>query len=140
MLSIKSMGRALVAAIVFLTSVSIFSQQEDIKQKKTPEERAVNISTRMQKKLELTDEQKQSAHDALLEAFKQRETDRELYKDDKAARKQAAKTRFEKLDSRFKEILTQEQYKKFDVHKQKMIEKRKMKMKNKMKHKNKLKG
>jgi len=140
MLSIKSMGLALIAAIVFLTSASIFSQQEDIKQKKTPEERAVNISSRMQKKLELTDEQKLSVHDALLEAFKQRETDRELYKDDKAARKQAAKTRFEKLDTRFKEILTQEQYKKFDVHKQKIMEKRKMKMKNKVKHKNKLKG
>jgi Spy/CpxP family protein refolding chaperone len=140
MLSIKSMGLALIAAIVFLTSTSIFSQQEDIKQKKTPEERAGNISSRMQKKLELTDEQKQSVHDALLEAFKQRGTDRELYKDDKAARKQAAKTRFEKLDTRFKEILTQEQYKKFDVHKQKKMEKRKMKIKNKMKHKNKLKG
>jgi len=139
MLNIKSTGLALIAVLVFLTSTTIFSQQEDVKQKKTPEERAVNISSRMQKKLELTDEQKQSVHDALLEAFKQRETDREMYKDDKAARKQAAKTRFEKLDSRFKEILTQEQYKKFDAHKQKKMEKRKMKMKNKMKYKNKLK-
>lgn len=140
MLNIKSMGLTLIAFIVFLTSVNIFSQQKDVKQKKTPEDRAVNISSRMQKKLKLTDVQKQSVHDAILEAFKQRETDRELYKDDKSARKLAAKTRFEKLDTKFKEILTQEQYKKFDTFKQKKMEKRKMKMKHKMMHKNKLKG
>ncbi len=121
--------------IILFLSPEVFSQQQEVKPKKTPEERADNISQRMQKHLELNDEQKQSVHDALLDAFKQKEIDKELYKNDKAARKQAAKTRFEKLDSRFKEILTTEQYKKFDVHKQKKIEKRKMKMKMKRKMK-----
>lgn len=124
--------------IILFLSPGVFSQQQEIKPKKTPEERADNISQRMQKHLELNDEQKQSIHDALLDAFKQKEIDKELYKDDKTARKQAAKTRIEKLDTRFKEILTREQYKKFDVHKQKKIEKRKMKMKMKRKMKAKM--
>jgi hypothetical protein len=130
------MLKSIIALIIILfLSSGVFSQQQDVKQRKTSEERADNISQRMQKHLELNDEQKQSIHDALLDAFKQKETDRELYKNDKKARRQAAKTRFEKLDSRFKGILTTEQYKKFDVHKQKKIEKRKMKMKMKRKMK-----
>ncbi len=136
-----SILKSVIALIIILfLSPGVFSQQQDDKQKKTPEERADNISQRMQKHLELNDEQKQSIHDALLDAFKQKETDKELYKDDKDARRQAAKTRFEKIDSRFKEILTTEQYKKFDVHKQKKIEKRKMKMKMKRKMKLRMRG
>lgn len=127
--------KTIIAFIILFASTGIFSQQEDVKQKKTPEEKADNISARMQKKLELTDEQKVSVHDALLETFKQGEADRELYKDDKEARKTAAKTRFDKLDTRFKEILSEEQYKKFDAIKQKKIEKRKMKMKSRQSNK-----
>ncbi len=132
---LKSTGIAVTALFVFFASINIFSQQEDLKQKKTPEERAENISAKMQKKLELSDEQKQSVHNALLETFKQGVTDRELYKDDKEARRDAAKTRFEKLDTRFKEILSPEQYQKFETYKQKMKEKRKEKMKHKNKEK-----
>jgi len=132
---LKSKVISVIALLVFFASINIFSQGEDVKQKKTPEERADNVSTKMQKKLELTDEQKLSVHDALLETFKQGETDRELYKDDKEARRNAAKTRFEKLDSKFKEILSQEQYQKFETQKQKMKEKHKEKMKQKNKEK-----
>ncbi len=138
---LKSKVISIIALIVFFASINIFSQGKDVKQKKTPEERANNISTKMQKKLELTDEQKQSVHDALFETFKQGETDRELYKDDKEARRNAAKTRFEKLDSKFKDILSQEQYQKFETYKQKMKEKRKEKMKQKnIEKKSKMKG
>lgn len=138
---LKSKIISVIALIIFFASINIFSQGEDVKQKKTPEERAENISAKMQKNLELTDEQKQSVHNALLETFKQRETDIELYKDDKEARRNAAKTRFEKLDTKFKEIFSQEQYKKYETHKQKMKEKRKEKMKHKNKEKkSKMKG
>lgn len=126
--------------IILFISPGVFSQHQNVKPKKTPEERADNISQRMQKHLELNDEQKQSIHNALLDAFKQKEIDKELYKNDKTARKQAAKTRFELLDSRFKEILTTEQYEKFDVHKQKKIDKKKMKMKMKRKMKARMRG
>jgi hypothetical protein len=135
------MLKSIIALLIILfLSPGIFSQEQEVKPKKTPEERADNISQRMQKHLELNDEQKLSVHDALLDAFKQKETDRELYKNDKEARRKAAKKRFEKLDSRFREILTTEQYKKFDVHKQKKIEKRKMKMKMKRKMKARMRG
>jgi len=137
---LKSTGITVIALFVFFASINILSQGNDVKQKKTPEERAEIISAKMQKKLELSDVQKQSVHDALLATFKQGETDRELYKDDKEARRNAAKTRFEKLDTKFKEILSQEQYKKFETHKQKIKEKRKEKMKNKKKNKNTFKG
>ena len=132
---LKSKVISIIALFVFFASINIFSQGEDVKQKKTPEERAENISVKMQKNLELTDEQKQSVCNALLETFKQRETDIELYKDDKEARRNAAKTRFETLDAKFKDILSQEQYQKFETHKQKMKEKRKEKMKHKHKEK-----
>ncbi len=138
------MLKSILPVIVFLslifTSIGINSQQQDVKQKKTPEERADNISAMMQKKLELTDEQKQSVRDVLIETFEQGEIDRELYKDDKEARRDAAKTRFEKLDSRFKEILSPEQYKKFEAVKQKKLEQRKKKIRNRQRNKDMDKG
>jgi hypothetical protein len=132
---LKSTGITVIALFVFFASINILSQQDDVKQKKTPEERAEIFSAKMQKKLELSDVQKQSVYDELLGTFKQRETDRELYKNDKEARRNAAKTRFEKLDAKFKDILSQEQYQKYETHKQKMKEKRKEKMRNKNKQK-----
>jgi hypothetical protein len=113
-------------AVLFSASY-MYAQDQDPKPKKTPEERAATMADRMKKNLELTDEQYNSVYPLLLEAAKQKDADREQIR----AIKQSAKERFEKNEASLKEILTPDQFNKYQEHKKKMLEKRKMKLNRK---------
>ncbi len=100
--------------IVSIAAVNMNAQNE--KQpppKKTPEERADNMSKRMAKELALTADQQAKVKDVILK----RERDRE---DGEAKRK----AEMDKVDAEFKTILTPDQYQKFEQKKEEMKQKR----------------
>lgn len=82
-------------------------------QKKTPEERAENMTKRMAKELALTDAQQTQVKALILKRERQRE---ETMK--------AHKAEMEKIDAEFKTILTPDQYQKFEQKKEEMKQKR----------------
>ena len=103
--------------IAAMTAVSANAQekkQEAPSSKKTPEERAENMTKRLSKELALSAEQEAKVKELILKREKQR-----------AEGMKKAKEEMEKVDAEFKTIFTAEQYQKFEKKKEEMKAKRK---------------
>lgn len=108
----KIMTMVLVLAIAALSAKA--QESKPAPPKKTPEERAENMTRRMTKELALSPEQQTKVKAAILK----RETMREQ-------KMEAAKTEMDKIDAEFKQILSQDQYVKFQQKREEMKKKRK---------------
>lgn len=108
----KMMMMVLMLAIAVMSAKA--QESKPAPPKKTPEERAENITRRMTKELDLSPEQQTKVKAAVLK----RETMREQ-------KVEAAKAEMDKIDAEFKQILNKEQYVKFQQKREEMKKKRK---------------
>ena len=106
---------------VAIASVNIYAQepQEKNAPKKTPEERAENMTKRMTKELALTPDQQTKMKDLILRREQEREQKMEGAKQDRG-----------KWDAEMKAILTPEQYQKLQEKREEGKEKREEKRKS----------
>ncbi len=107
-----------------LLSATMVFAQDGQNQKKTPEERAANQTAWMQKNLGLTGDQFTKVHDIILASARSQENVNTAAGNNTGARQKIAKNR----DEQIKNVLTADQYTKYQAHveemKQKMMERR----------------
>jgi periplasmic protein CpxP/Spy len=97
-------------------SAAIMAQEpppENAPEKKSPQERAENMSNRLAKELALSADQKEKVKAVILKREMAREKNMEAMKDER-----------DKVDAEFKAIMNPEQFKKFQEKKEEMMKKR----------------
>jgi len=102
--------------VVALGAMNASAQDDNAQlppQKKTPEQRANNMTKRMTKELALTTDQQAKINALILKREKQREEDMK-----------ARKVQMQQMDAEFKAILNADQYQKFEQKKEEMRKKR----------------
>jgi Spy/CpxP family protein refolding chaperone len=101
-------------ALTFLLTITAITFAQD-NQKKTPEERATVNIQKMKKELSITQEQADKAYPILVENAKKLDAIRATGKDE--AKKDEIAKQKEATDLKLKEILTPEQFTKYEAHK-----------------------
>lgn len=109
------MKKIILLFMTVITAVNLNAQEPEKPKpaKKTPEQRAENMSKRMAKELLLSPEQEVKVKEAILK--------REIARQEKV---NAMKKEVDKIDAEFKKILTSEQYLKFKQKQEEMKTKR----------------
>jgi hypothetical protein len=105
---------------------TVYSQFEDFKQKKTPEERAQKFSEKLSKELSLSSDQQSSVYSIML-AHCTKADEIRAAETDKDSRKSQIKSLWESTDVQIQNVLNEEQVTKYNELKQKMREKKKQK-------------
>ena len=123
----------MIALLASFTVNNVYSQVDDLKPKKTPEESAQKMSERMSKALTLTSNQQSQAYSIIL-SHCQKADEIRAATTDKESRKTQIKSLRQSTDSQITAILTDEQVQKYNDLKQKMKE-RKHQKKGKQKEK-----
>jgi hypothetical protein len=126
MFKLKITAYFLVVIIMLLCGHLIFSQQQSVK---SPEERAQKLTDVLTKKLELTTDQSNSIYGIFLSQAQQVDNLRTNKPASKEEFRQSVMDIRNQTDSLLQNILSQDQYQKFEELKQKIIDR----MKNKKK-------
>ena len=95
----------MIALLSAFTVNSVFAQAEDLKQKKTPEERAQKFSEKMGTALSLTSDQQSQAYSIMLSHFQQADQIRAA-ETDKDSKRSKIKALRQSTDAQLKAILT----------------------------------
>jgi len=123
----------MISLVSSFTVNRVYSQVEDLKPKKSPEERAKKMSEKMTKVLSLTNDQQSQAYNIVL-SHCQKADEIRATAPDKAVCKEQMKLLRQSTDTQITAILTDEQVQKYNELKQKMKE-RKQQKKGKQKEK-----
>lgn len=119
---------------LFLVANSSYSQTDDKKFPRTPEDIATKKSERMRQELSLSDEQYRTIYDLFLQNIKERQANRDKNKEtDKQSMKVTRKQNKKEFRKQLESILTSEQLSKFKSMKGNKHGKAKREKKNKNK-------
>ncbi len=118
---------SLILFIMIATVGVTFAQQADGRSRhsRTPEERAELMTNRMVKDLALTNEQAAKLKEVNLAQAKEMEAIRSSQAEDRKENREEAKAVVSSTEEKYKEILTPEQFEKYQKNKEERIDKRK---------------
>ncbi len=117
------------SVFLFLLCQVIFAQTATNREPKSAEERAEMATARLTKTLSLNEDQATKVKAIHLERFQKMEALKAKFKeaDDKVAARGEAKTAVEEADQKLKEVLTAEQFAKYEQQKQDRMQKQREK-------------
>lgn len=125
--------RTMMTALALMASTAIFAQHEMKRAEISPEERAQKMTDKLAERLELNDEQKQAVLKLNTEQAKQMQAKREESKKEREARHVEMKEHRSAYEAELKEILTEDQYAKFQADVKKRHEKMSMRKEHRAK-------
>lgn len=112
-------GLILSIALLAASIPSGFAQQKETSQKRSAEERAKQMTEALDKKLNLSADQETKIYDLYLERTKKMEKVRQERMEEKKARIEKNKQMLADHDKRIEKILNADQYKLYQVHRNK---------------------
>ncbi len=105
--------------------ITVAQQADGRRQSRTPEERAELMTNRMVKDLALTSEQASKLKEVNLAQAKKMETIWAKQTEDRKENREEARVALSSTEEKYKEILTPEQFEKYEKNKEERIDKRK---------------
>lgn len=108
--------------LLFLGATFLSAQSRTPKGRMSPEQQATQTVERLNKELKLTDKQKNELQEWFTDSFKKRNEEFQKKQEDREAMKEAMQKDRQETEARLKEILTGDQYKKYQENEKKRRE------------------